>query len=76
MYFGYRSETNNGLTSRDIFPFITWDTGPDEINVSFLWRLLHYQRKGDRRGGHILFIPFGSDVSEESTAGSAGFWSR
>ena len=60
LYFGYRSETKGARTSRDIFPFITWDTGPGEMNVSFLWRLFRYEREGEKRGGHLFFIPWGS----------------
>ena len=58
-YYGYRSETKAGHTSRDIFPFITWDSGPEETRWSFLWRMLRYERKGERLGGHVLFIPWG-----------------
>ena len=59
LYYGYRSETKGGRTSRDIFPFITLDTGPEEVSWSFLWRLLRYERKGGKRGGHVLFVPWG-----------------
>ena len=59
LYYGYRSETKGARTSRDIFPFVTWDSGPDETRWSFLWRFLRYERKGERRGGHVLFIPWG-----------------
>lgn len=59
LYYGYRSETKDRRTSRDIFPFLTWDTGPDEQRISFLWRLFHYERQGERRGGHVLFVPWG-----------------
>jgi hypothetical protein len=33
--------------------------GAEEKHVSFLWHLLDYERKGERRGGHVLFIPWG-----------------
>ncbi len=59
LYYGYRSETERGRTQRDIFPFITWDSGPDETRVSFLWRLFRYERRGEQRGGHVLFVPWG-----------------
>ena len=59
LYYLYRSETEAGRTQRDIFPFVTWDTGPDEVKVSFLWRLFRYERRGDRSGGNILFVPWG-----------------
>jgi hypothetical protein len=59
LWYGYRSETRGERTTRDIFPFITWDSGPRSLEWSFLWRLLHYERKGTRRGGHVLFVPIG-----------------
>ncbi len=59
LYYGYKSETEGDRTSRDIFPFITWDTAPDEKTVSFLWRLFRYERKGDARGGYVFFVPWG-----------------
>ena len=59
LYYGYRSETKAGRTRRDIFPFVTWDSGPEETRVSFLWRLFRYERRGERRGGHVLFVPWG-----------------
>ncbi|HEX6882511.1 MAG TPA: hypothetical protein VF530_03960 [Planctomycetota bacterium] len=61
LYYGYRSETRAGRTRRDLFPFVTWDSGPDETSWSFLWRVLRYERKGERRGGHVLFVPWGAD---------------
>ncbi len=60
LWYGYRSETVGERTSRDIFPFITCDTAPTETTVSFLWRLFRYERRGDRRGGHVFFIPWGA----------------
>jgi len=59
LWYAYRSERRGARTSRDLFPFLTWDSGPDELDVSFLWRLFHYEREGGRRGGHVLFIPWG-----------------
>ena len=59
LWYAYRSETRGARTTRDLFPFLTWDSGPDETDVSFLWRLFHYERDGARRGGHVLFIPWG-----------------
>ncbi len=57
--YAYRRERDGDKINRDIFPFIQWDSGPDEKKVSFLWRLFNYQRKGAMRGGHVLFIPWG-----------------
>ncbi len=57
--YGYRSERHGAETKRDIFPFITYDTAPDSTYFAFLWRLYHYERHGDRSGGHVLFIPWG-----------------
>jgi hypothetical protein len=59
LWYAWRSETKGETTTRDIFPFITWDSGSEETEVSFLWRLFHYRREGDERGGHVLFIPWG-----------------
>ncbi len=59
LYYGYRSKTEGTKTTRDIFPFITWDSDEEETDVSFLWRFFRYHRKGEERGGHILFIPWG-----------------
>lgn len=60
LYYAYRSETRGDRTTRDLFPFVTWDSGPGETEVSFLWRLFHYQRRGGRRGGHVFFVPWGN----------------
>ncbi len=59
LYYGYRSETKGDETRRDIFPFITYDTSPQGVNTSFLWRVFHYRRDGTKSGGHVLFIPWG-----------------
>lgn len=59
LYYGYRRVTQGETTRRDIFPFITWDSGSDSSEVSFLWRFLRYRRDGERVGGHVLFIPWG-----------------
>ena len=65
LWYLYRQHTTDGVTRRDLFPFVTWDsgtsrsTGEDRTEFSFLWRLLHYERRGDRRGGHFLFFPWG-----------------
>lgn len=58
-YYAYRRETRGERTTRDIFPFLTWDTAPGAKEVSFLWRLFRYERNGERRGGHVLFFPWG-----------------
>ena len=59
LYYGYRRETRGTRTTRDIFPFVTWDTAPGSKDISFLWRLFHYERNGERVGGHVLFFPWG-----------------
>ncbi|MCI0585215.1 MAG: hypothetical protein L0323_00080 [Planctomycetes bacterium] len=61
LYSLYRTETEGGRTSRDLFPFLTWDTGPEEKRVSFLWRVFRYERVGGKTRGHVLFIPWGDD---------------
>lgn len=57
--YAYRSERVGETTERDIFPFITCDDGPGSRRVSFLGRLLRFERQGDRTGGHLFFIPWG-----------------
>ncbi|MDF1798502.1 MAG: hypothetical protein P1V81_04950 [Planctomycetota bacterium] len=59
LWYLYRQRTTGNQTRRDLFPFISWDTGEDSTEFSFLWRLLHYESDGDRRGGHLLFLPWG-----------------
>jgi hypothetical protein len=55
----YRRERDGDRVATDIFPFLSFDRGPDSRRDAFLWRLYHYRRDGDRRGGHLLFIPWG-----------------
>ena len=59
LFYGYRSETEGARTTRDIFPFITWDSDEEETEISFLWRLFRYRSKGEESSGHFLFIPWG-----------------
>jgi len=61
-YYAYRSGSREGRTSRDAFPFITWDTSDDgrETTISFMWRLWRYERRDETRGGYVLFVPWGS----------------
>ena len=59
LYYLYRQKRTSTETRRDIFPFVTWDSGEKRSGFSFLWRLLNYERKGDKVGGHFLFIPWG-----------------
>lgn len=59
----YRKVERGGRVTRDLFPFITWDddAAADASEFSFLWRLWHRERRGERTGGHFLFIPWGDD---------------
>lgn len=57
----YRCVERGERTTRDIFPFMTWDESPDESRFSFLGRVLDLRRHGERRSGHVLFVPFGAD---------------
>jgi len=59
LYYAYRSVHEGERTRRDLFPFVTWDSGPDETRFSFLWRLFRYERRGESRGGYVLFFPWG-----------------
>jgi hypothetical protein len=58
----YRRERRGEEIARDIFPFVSWDSAPEGGKVSLLWRLLSVEREGDKRGGHILFIPWGDEI--------------
>jgi len=62
LWYLYRRQTEGDRTKRDLFPFLSWDTDEStpegSSDFSFLWRLLHVERKGDDYSGHILFIPF------------------
>ena len=62
--YAYRSDRKGDTTRRDIFPAVTWDSAPDACRVSFLWKLFVYDRKGDKRGGNFLFIPWGDRTDE------------
>ena len=55
----YRRQRQGDAIRRDFFPFVSWDTEPDGGKFSFLWRLWAYQRRGERSGGHVFFIPWG-----------------
>jgi hypothetical protein len=57
--YAYRSTTTATETHRDMFPAITYDRTPDGSRFSFLWHLFHYEKHGERTGGHILFVPWG-----------------
>jgi hypothetical protein len=57
-YLFHRQRQGEQVT-RDIFPFIKWDSSPDSAHYSFLWRLASYSREGDSRSGHFLFFPWG-----------------
>ena len=59
LWYLYRQRTTGSDTRRDFFPFVSWDSGADSTEFSFLWRLLHYESQGDRSGGHFLFFPWG-----------------
>ena len=59
LYYLYRQQTIGEETRRDLFPFVTWDSGPERTKFSFLWRLFNYESHGNQSGGHILFIPWG-----------------
>ena len=59
LYWLYRQQREGEQVRRDFFPFFTWDSGPERSGFSFLWRVFRYERRADRTGGHILFIPWG-----------------
>jgi len=54
----YRRNTRGESVSRDIFPFIQYDTNPEKSTFSFMWRLLRYENNNGKHSGHFLFIPW------------------
>jgi len=54
----YQSKQKGDCVSRDIFPFISWDSSPDSSRFSILWRLFNIEKNENETNGHILFIPF------------------
>lgn len=56
----YSHEKTEKSVRRDIFPFITWDSGENESGFSFLWRVFETHNRNGKKGGHIFFIPYGA----------------
>ena len=54
----YRYEKSGDVSSRIIFPFMTYKTAPKKSKFSFLWRVFSYKRENKKVSGHIFFIPF------------------
>ena len=54
----YRYEKTGDVTSRIIFPFISYKSAPKKSKFSFFWRLFNYETNKDKVSGHIFFIPF------------------
>ena len=54
----YRYERSGEVSSRIIFPFISYKSAPDKAKFSFLWRVFDYKRENNKVSGHIFFIPF------------------
>ena len=55
----YSRDRKGDTVRRDFFPFVTWDSEPDRSRFSFLWRVYQHEREGERRSGHIFFVPWG-----------------
>lgn len=56
----YKSETKKDITRRNIFPFITLDSGKNSSDFSFLYKVFETHRKNGKKGGHFFFIPWGN----------------
>ena len=54
----YRYEKSGDVSSRIIFPFMSYKTAPKKSKFSFLWRVFSYKREDNNVSGHIFFIPF------------------
>ncbi len=59
LLYRHRREGNRSETL--FFPFVAIQREEDAFRFSFLWRVFELTGNQDRIGGHILFIPFGSD---------------
>ena len=55
----FNRQRQDEQVTRDIFPFIKWDSSPDSAHYAFLWRLVSYNRDGANRNGHFFFLPWG-----------------
>ncbi|NUP94887.1 MAG: hypothetical protein HUU28_01870 [Planctomycetaceae bacterium] len=58
----YRRVQRGEHVKRDVFPFFTWDSGPDSSDVSFLGRVFRRSRRGEKTGGYFLFVPWGDEL--------------
>lgn len=59
LLYRYRKEANKSETI--IFPFISSVQDGEDSRVSFLWRVFSLSKRNGKTGGHIFFIPFGSE---------------
>ncbi len=54
----YRYIRKDKKVTRDIFPFIGYDTTPKTTKFSFLWRFFNIETDENSTKGHFLFIPW------------------
>ncbi|MBE6359018.1 MAG: hypothetical protein E7057_07225 [Lentisphaerae bacterium] len=57
----YRYRKEGKRSERIIFPFISSVQDGEDSKVSFMWRVFSLSKRQGKTGGHILFIPFGSE---------------
>lgn len=57
----YRSRKEGNRSEKIFFPFISSVTDGDDSRFSFMWRLFSIGTRNGKTGGHIFFIPFGSE---------------
>ncbi len=54
----YKKVKIDNRVTRDIFPFIKYDTAPKETKVSFLWRVFNYEHNKNKRSFLIYSLEF------------------
>ena len=60
LHFFYRRTKEAHREEKIIFPFITVRQDKNTRSTSFLWRLWESHTSPSGKGGHILFIPWGT----------------
>ncbi len=58
--FLYRYRQEGEKSEKLVFPFVAVQKDGGDSRVSFLWRVWERVEKGDKAGGHVLFVPYGN----------------
>jgi len=57
----YRYRKDGDRSETLFFPFVSMVEDGEDSKFSFLWRVFSLSKRDGKTGGHILFIPFGSE---------------